>query len=166
MSAAARWLRLAVSLVGALYPFLLLAVMSRFALPGVAVLQLVPAALSLLVCVRFARTLRPGAMPQIEEFARALEPRPIPDHIVVWLRQVTWAWVVFLALNTFVCVALALFAPPRWWALWTGAGTYVAMGLLLAGEYVLRKARFRWYREGWIDRFWARVFPPFPTARD
>jgi uncharacterized membrane protein len=162
VSRAARGLRLALSAATALYPFLLLAVMARLDVARLPLFQLVPAALTLLVCVRFARTLRPGAVPQIEQFARAIETRPLPAVMVAWARGVTWAWVVFLAINTILCVVLALAAPARWWALWTGAGTYVAMGLLLAGEAVLRKVRFRWFYGGWLDRAFSRDVPPRP----
>lgn len=165
MSRGASWARLAVALLGVFYPFLLWGIVRAAGLSGAPALQLVPAALSLLVCVRFARTLRPGAVPQIEQFARAMETEPLPDFVLGWLRGVTRAWVAFLAINTLVCLALAVAAPVSAWALWTGAGVYLAMALLLAGEYAARKPHFRWYREGFADRLWARAFPAERTER-
>jgi uncharacterized membrane protein len=130
---------------------------------GSLALQLVPAVLSGLVAARFVQTLRPGRTPQIEAVARLMERDGLPEFAPPWLRQVTrvWAWV--LAANAVVLAALALAAPLSWWALYTGVVQYALVGLLLAGEYVIRKARFRWYRDGFLDRIWARWLPSTPA---
>lgn len=125
---------------------------------------LVPALVSLLLLLAFARSLRPGAEPMIVVFAHAMERDPIPPRILAWLRRVTVAWCVFFAANAAVSAALAVFAPIGWWTLWNGVLAYLLVGLLLLAEYVVRKIRFRWYRGGVLDRGWRRVFPPFDDS--
>jgi hypothetical protein len=124
---------------------------------------LVPALTSAFLGVVFASTLRPGAEPMIARVARAMERDEIPPPILAWLRSVTLAWCCFFVLNFVVSGGLALFGPMTWWTLWNGLLAYLLMGALLLGEYVTRKIRFRWYRDGLLDRFWRRTFPPFAT---
>ena len=122
---------------------------------------LAPALTSALLGVAFAATLREGEEPMITRVARAMERDEIPAPLLAWLRSVTLAWCGFFALNFLVSGSLALFGPMTWWTAWNGLLAYVAMGALLLGEYVIRKIRFRWYRDGLLDRFWRRAFPPF-----
>lgn len=107
--------------------------------------------------VTFASSLR--TVPMIERFARMQDPRLTPDK-QRHCRQVTWAWVVFFVLNAATAAALALFAPLAWWATYNGGIAYALMGSMFAGEYVLRKARFREYGRGPQDWLLAKVFPP------
>lgn len=121
---------------------------------------LVPAGVCVGLLAAFAATLRPGREPMIARVAQAMEREPIPARLQPWLRQVTKAWCVFFAANTAISLLLALFAPLAWWTLWNGALAYVAVGGLLLGEYLLRKIRYRWYRDGFLDRVWRRILPP------
>lgn len=121
---------------------------------------LVPALVSAFLLVVFAATLRPGREPMIARVAQAMEAEPIPSRLHPWLRRVTFAWCVFFAVNGTVSACLALFAPLGWWTVWNGLLTYAFVGLLLLGEYVMRKVRYRWYRDGLLDRGWRRCFPP------
>jgi len=98
-----------------------------------------PVAINLALLVSFAATLRRGATPMVERFARVTRPDLSPTA-VVHCRQATWAWTVFFALNAAVTAALARFDPALW-ALHTGLLAYVAMGLLFAGEYAVRRVR-------------------------
>lgn len=154
------------ALLALVYPFALYALLRRgaLALDTALALQLLPAAMSALVGLLFAWTLRPGAEPMITRVARALERDEIPARILPFLRSATLVWCAFLAANAAIIALLALFAPLAAWALWTGALAYVCTGALLLGEYVVRKIRFRWYRDGTLDRIWCRVFPPFPAS--
>jgi uncharacterized membrane protein len=128
--------------------------------PAALAALLLPALVSAALGVVFATTLRPGAEPMIARVAQAMDRDPIPPRFRDWLRGVTVAWCVFFATNTLICTALALFAPVGWWTLWNGVLVYAAIAALLLGEYVIRKIRFRWYRDGLLDRFWRRAFPP------
>jgi len=151
------------------YPFVLYALLRRgaLALDTALALQLLPAAMSVLVGALFAWTLRPGSEPMITRVARALERDEIPARILPFLRSTTLVWCGFLAANAVVIAWLALRGPLSAWTLWTGVLAYVCMGALLLGEYVVRKIRFRWYRDGALDRLWQRFFPPFaPDGSD
>jgi uncharacterized membrane protein len=67
----------------------------------------------------FAATLRPGQTPMIERFARLQVPA-----------------------NTAVSAVLAVAAPIEWWATWCGGLAYLCIGVLMAGEWVVRWWRF------------------------
>jgi uncharacterized membrane protein len=158
-------IRLALRAVaGVAYAFLIHALLGGGEGPRSAIAYaplLLPALVSLTLLIAFGSTLRPGAEPMIARVARAMERDPIPPPILVWLRHVTIAWCVFFALNAAISASLAVFARLGWWTLWNGVLAYAAMAALLLGEYVIRKIRFRWYRDGMLDRFWRRRFPPF-----
>ena len=125
-------------------------------------LLLLPVTVSLYLLWIFAASLRVGP-PMIERFARLVED-DLPDFTLPYCRKITVVWCAFLAFNALLVVALALTAPLEWWALYTGLVFYFLMGALLAGEFVTRKLRFRYYQDGLADRLFARVFPPERTA--
>ena len=52
----------------------------------------------------------------------------------------TRVWCVFFALNGATAAALAAWAPWSWWLAYNGAVSYGLMGLLIAGEWLLRPA--------------------------
>ncbi len=110
----------------------------------------------------FAASLR--TVPMIERFARMQDPSLTQDK-QRHCRQVTQAWIVFFALNAATAAALALFAPLAWWAAYNGAIAYALMGTMFAGEYVLRKARFREYGRGPQDWLLSKLFPPREVSR-
>lgn len=116
-----------------------------------------PALVSLALLVHFARSLR-TEVPLVERFARTqVDDLSPPER--AWCRGVTAAWCVFLALNAAVAGALALAAPVKWWALYTGGVSYGLMGLMFAGEYLIRSYRFRRYGDAPHDRLVARIWP-------
>ena len=89
----------------------------------------------------FATTLiKPPSM--IERFARLAEP-DLPETGVVWTRKVTVVWCVFFALNALIALATVLFAPMKIWVLYNGVISYVLMGMLMLGEFLLRKRHQR-----------------------
>jgi uncharacterized membrane protein len=121
-----------------------------------------PVLINTVLLLTFGPTLRPGAVPMIERFARMQDPELGPDK-QAHCRQFTWVWCGFFALNGGLAAVLALWAPIAWWATYTGLVAYVLMGILFTVEYVIRKARFREYGRGPHDRLLARLFPP-PSA--
>jgi uncharacterized membrane protein len=101
--------------------------------------------------------------PLAERFARAKEDTLSPAQ-VAYCRAVTIVWCVFFVANGTITAALALFAPLGVWTAYVGGLSYLLVGLLAAGEYVVRKRRFRKYDATPIDRLLARVFPPIEQA--
>ena len=104
-------------------------------------LKLYPVFMSVGACMIFASTLvKPPSM--IERFARLAEP-DLPETGVIWTRKVTIVWCIFFVLNALVALATVLFAPMQIWVLYNGFISYLLMGLLLLGEFILRKRQQR-----------------------
>jgi uncharacterized membrane protein len=92
----------------------------------------------------FAVTLwRPPSM--IERFARVLDP-DLPPSGVRYTYKVTIVWIAFFALNG--AIALWTVLQPGWamWSLYNGLVSYVAAGMLLLGEYIVRLRVMRQFR--------------------
>lgn len=122
--------------------------------------RLVPVLINAGMLALFASSLR-GPMSMVESFARRQDPDLTPEK-VEYCRTVTIVWCGFFVLNIAVTLVLAWAAPVEWWAVYTGVLAYIAMGALFAGEYIVRKARFRDYANPPLfhERFFAKVFPP------
>jgi uncharacterized membrane protein len=104
-------------------------------------LLLAPVLVSIALLITFGVTLRSGATPMIERFARLQEPDLGPEK-VSWCRTTTLVWCAFFVVNGSAAAALAAWAPLSWWAAYTGLVAYLLMGILFVGELVLRKLRF------------------------
>lgn len=96
-----------------------------------------PVLINLALLGLFAGSLCSG-MPIIERLARLSESE-LPAAAVRYTRQVTWLWVGFFIFNAGVATSLALWAPLAWWTLYTGLIAYLLMGLLFAGEWLVRQ---------------------------
>ena len=99
----------------------------------------------------------------VERFARIVED-DLPDFTIPYCRKVTIVWCVFLAANALCVLVLALAAPIEWWALYSGLISYLLVGAIFIGEFVVHKIWFRYFGNGLIDRVFSRVFPPRRTA--
>ncbi|TDV66048.1 hypothetical protein [Pseudomonas sp. LP_7_YM] len=77
-------------------------------------------------------------MPMVERLARLADPE-LPEVAIRYTRHVTQVWCVFFLLNGTMAAALTLWAPLSWWALYTGLIAYGLMGILFAGEWVIRQ---------------------------
>ena len=100
----------------------------------------VPVVISVLLLAAFGTTLRPGAMPMIERFAR-MQVSELNSEQLAWCRSWTWIWCGFFVANG-VTAALLAAGDLEWWTLYTGALSYLLVALLLASEWVLRRRRF------------------------
>lgn len=99
-------------------------------------LKFYPVLMSLGTAILFAYTLiRPPTM--IERFARLHQP-DLPESGVRWTRQVTKVWCGFLVFNALVALS-TVFLSTQIWAVYNGFISYVLMGILLLGEFVLRR---------------------------
>lgn len=114
-----------------------------------------PVLISVFLGITFAATLvRPP--PMIERYARMVDPELTPAE-VRHCRVVTWVWLAFFAVNAGIAEWLALRGDPAAWALYSGGIAYGLMGLLFAGEYVVRKARFGRFGDRAPDRVLAAL---------
>jgi uncharacterized membrane protein len=143
---------------------LLLALPGLAALTGdVRFLQLVPAAIEALLCAVFLGSLAGGGS-ILERAALTLEPYA-PDFIGPYCRKATLAFAALFAVQAVALVGLALAAPRPGWAarasLLVWAPTLVATAL----EFGVRKAWFRHYGDGLVDRILRKLMPPENTAQ-
>jgi uncharacterized membrane protein len=126
LNPAARW-----SAAGALV-LVAVAVASNAVLP----LKLYPVLVNAAFLGAFGASLVSGPS-MIERLARLREP-DLPPAAVRYTRRVTQAWCWFFVANGAVCLGTALYAPEAVWSLYTGVVSYVLMGLMFGGEYLLR----------------------------
>lgn len=99
-----------------------------------------PVLVNVVLLVSFGASLR-GDTPMVERFARMVDP-DLDEPRRAHCRQATWAWVVFFLLNGTTAAVLAVAAPTSWWAVYNGGIAYALMGLMFAGEHVVRWIRF------------------------
>ncbi|MEB3767075.1 septation protein IspZ [Acinetobacter sp. MD2] len=108
-------------------------------------LKFYPVAMSLAALSIFAMTLlRPPSM--IERFARVFEP-DLPESGVIWTRKVTMVWCGFFFINACIALYTVFFAPMQIWVLYNGLVSYLLMGILLGGEFILRKRQQRIHQQ-------------------
>ena len=118
----------------------------------------VPVLINGALLIAFGRTLVKGPS-NVEVFAR-LRGRNLPEEEVLYCRLVTGIWCVVFVLNGALTLALALYASLAWWTLYTGALSYMLIGMVFATELVYRYWRFRPYDGSITDPLFRRIFPP------
>ncbi|WP_249678201.1 hypothetical protein [Pseudomonas abieticivorans] len=96
-----------------------------------------PVLVSSFMLTLFGLSLKHG-MPVAERLARLSEP-DLPAVAIPYTRKVTQAWCLFFLGNGLVAAALTLWAPLSWWTLYNGLIAYALMGLLFAGEWLIRQ---------------------------
>ncbi|MFA6836689.1 MAG: AMP-binding protein, partial [Fibrobacteraceae bacterium] len=104
-------------------------------------LKLYPVAMSLAIGGSFAYTLRfPPTM--VFRFAclaeKNLPKSPSLAFVEAYCRKVTLVWVAFCFVNAIIAFGTA-FASDLIWSLYNGLISYILMGILLAGEFMIRK---------------------------
>ena len=77
-------------------------------------------------------------MPLVERLARLREPQ-LPPRGVRYTRRVTQLWCGFFIFNGSVALTTCLLSNIRLWTLWNGCISYVLMGALMGGEWLLRQ---------------------------
>ncbi len=99
-------------------------------------LKYYPVVMSVLMFVLFfASVLRPPTI--IERIARMRTPE-LPPAAVRYTRTVTLVWCGFFVLNGSVSLYTCLAATMEIWALYNGLISYILMGVLFAGEFLIR----------------------------
>lgn len=100
-------------------------------------LKLYPVLVSAVLLAIFSTSLvRPPSA--IERIARLREPG-LNEAGVLYTRTVTQVWCAFFILNGCISLTTALWASEAVWALYNGLIAYVIMGILFAGEWLVRQ---------------------------
>ncbi len=73
----------------------------------------------------------------IEQLARLQHP-DLPPEGVVYTRRVTQVWCLFFVVNGSIALATALWGNFETWSVYNGFVAYMLMGVLFAGEYIVR----------------------------
>jgi uncharacterized membrane protein len=100
-------------------------------------LKLYPALVNGVMFGLFAMSLWNGPS-VIERLARLREP-DLPPAAVRYTRRVTQVWCGFFVVNGLVAAATALWGSTATWTLYNGLLSYVAMGALMGGEWLVRQ---------------------------
>jgi len=77
----------------------------------------------------------------VERLARLRNP-DLTYSGVRYTRGVTQVWCIFFVLNGLIAAWTAVWSSREVWAVYTGFFSYIAMGLLFAGEWVVRRRLF------------------------
>lgn len=104
-------------------------------------LRLYPVCVNGLMLVLFgASLLKPPSI--VERMARIWDP-DLPVAAIGYTRRVTEVWCVFFVLNGSAALVTAVAADIETWAFYNGVVSYILMGILFAGEYLIRRRVLR-----------------------
>jgi len=73
----------------------------------------------------------------IERLARLQDPN-LPVQAIAYTKKVTVVWCFFFLINGGIALVTALYASDKIWALYNGLISYCLMGILFAGEWLVR----------------------------
>ena len=100
-------------------------------------LKLYPALVNGVMFGLFAMSLWRG--PSVVERLARLRETNFPPAAIAYTRRVTQVWCGFFVVNGLIAVATALWASAAVWALYNGLVSFVAMGALMGGEWLVRR---------------------------
>lgn len=96
-----------------------------------------PVVVNLLMLAVFGGSLW-TAMPLVERLARIHMPK-LPPHGVRYTRVVTQIWCLFFIINGSISLLTVLQGDIRIWTAWNGMLSYLLMGALMTGEWLVRR---------------------------
>lgn len=79
-----------------------------------------------------------SSMPVVERLARLRDP-VLPERVVRYTRRVTQIWCAFFIGNGGIALVTALYGDMSLWTAWNGMISYLLMGMLMAGEWLVRQ---------------------------
>ncbi len=129
---------------------IILAILSALFDTPVFILHL-PVFISCFLLVTFCWSLRhPPCM--IERYAMLFK-QEFSEEEQSYLKKTTCLWMVFFIVNASITEVIILMGKLDWWALYAGLISYLIMGCLFAGEYIVRRVKFKEYHNHMLDRF-------------
>lgn len=79
-----------------------------------------------------------SSMPVVERLARLRDP-VLSERAVRYTRRVTQIWCAFFIGNGGIALVTALYGDMSLWTAWNGMISYLLMGMLMAGEWLVRQ---------------------------
>ncbi|MGG8167776.1 hypothetical protein PGO42_13650 [Klebsiella aerogenes] len=79
-----------------------------------------------------------SSMPVVERLARLRDP-VLSEQAVRYTRRVTQIWCAFFIGNGGIALVTALYGDMSLWTAWNGMISYLLMGMLMAGEWLVRQ---------------------------
>ena len=79
-----------------------------------------------------------SSMPVVERLARLRDP-VLSERAVRYTRRVTQIWCAFFSGNGGIALVTALYGDMSLWTAWNGMISYLLMGMLMAGEWLVRQ---------------------------
>ena len=104
-------------------------------LDNILFLMLYPVCMNFLICSAFLLSLK--GTPLITVFAEKMGHSLTPD-VLSYTRKATWAWGIFMAINTLVSL-ITVFLPLSYWTFYNGFLSYILIGLMFGAEYLCRR---------------------------
>ena len=98
-------------------------------------IKIYPVLMNGAVCAMFALSL--NKTPLITQYAQKMHQN-LDERGTKYTKNVTLAWAVFMACNTLISLA-TVFMPMNIWVLYNGFISYILIGTMMVGEYILRK---------------------------
>lgn len=109
-------------------------------------LKFPPVVINLALAAWFGKSLAAGEEPVISWFARLARGEDLPPDLMRFTRRSTVIWTVFFVGMAVVAAALALFASPHAWSLFTNGIDYLLVAVLFVGMHVYRGLRYRHHK--------------------
>lgn len=72
----------------------------------------------------------------VQKIAKAIEGE-LDDFTRTYTRRITYAWCIFMFVNFSISLS-TVFMAEKWWALYNGCISYVAIAVMFAVEYIVR----------------------------
>jgi uncharacterized membrane protein len=124
-------------------------------------LLLMPAAIQAVLCAVFLLSLRGGGS-ILQEAARRIHPYA-PAFIGAYCRKVTLVFAALFAVQSALVARPAWDPPASGWAFASGVLVWAPVAVATAIEWFVRKAWFRYYGTGPVDRLLRAWMPPENT---
>lgn len=96
-----------------------------------------PVVINLVMLLVFGGSLW-SSMPLVERIARLREPHLSP-HAIRYTRNVTRVWSLFFIVNGSIALGTVLRGDMTLWSAWNGVISYILIGLLMTGEWIVRQ---------------------------
>jgi uncharacterized membrane protein len=104
-------------------------------------LKFYPALVNLGLLLLFAGSLL--SPPSVVERLARMREAELPPAAIIYTTRVTWMWTIFFVVNGSLAAITALWGSDEVWALYNGFISYLLIGILAGGEWLVRRRVMR-----------------------